>query len=110
VSLNPVRKLIGGAFVFERAGAIPRRRIGKAWRSARGRRAGQSGDGVSREAGRAYCLLDSGRDGSHRHEQDPRSQVRFSPAVAKKEKAIGVIGAERNAKAERWAEAVLVSS
>lgn len=96
--------------MLERAGAIPRRRIGKAWRSARGPRAGQSGDGVSREAGRAYCLLDSVRNGSHRHEQDPGSWAHFPPAVAKKERVIEVIDAERNAKAERWAEAVLVSS
>ena len=33
------------------AGATPKRRNGLAWKSARGLRAGQSGDGVSREAG-----------------------------------------------------------
>ena len=50
------------------------------------------------------------RSGSHRHEQDPGPRARFPLAAAKKEKAIGVIGAERNAKAERRAEAVLASS
>ena len=42
--------------------------------------------------------------------QDPRAGARFSLTSIEKEKAIVVIGAERNAKAERWAEAVLVSS
>ena len=42
-------------------------------------------------------------------QQDPRLRVRFSPVTAKKEKAVEVIGAERNAKAERRTEAVLVS-
>jgi hypothetical protein len=37
-------------------------------------------------------------------------RARFPLVAAKKEKAIGVIGAERNAKAERRAEAVLASS
>ena len=79
--------------MFERAGATPKRRIGKAWKSARGRRAGQSGDGVSREAGngseadidcrqaapQGWSAAESkptvsstgSRNGSHRHEQDP---------------------------------------
>jgi len=48
--------------------------------------------------------------GSARLYQVPRSLARFSPVVAKKEEAIEVIDAERNAKAERWTKAVLVSS
>ena len=100
MSLNPERKMNGGAFVFERAGATPKRRFGKAWRSARGRRAGQSGDGVPREAGRASCFLDKKEpDRITPAYQDPGSQARFSPAVAKKEKVSGVSDAERNAKA-----------
>ena len=35
--------------------------------------------------------------------------VKFMPVVAKKTEAIEVIDAERNAKAERWTKAVLVS-
>ena len=64
----------------------------------------------SREAGRASCLLDRQPERITPAQQDPRSQVRFSLAVAKREKAIGVIDAERNAKAERRTKAVLVSS
>ena len=96
--------------MFERAGATPKRCNGLAWRSARGRRAGQSGDGVSREAGRASCLLGQKPDWITPAQQDPRSWAHFPLAVAKKEKVNEVIDAERNAKAERWAEAVLVSS
>jgi len=100
----------GGAFVLGIAGATLKRRNGLAWRSARGLRAGQSDDeGLQ---GSWESLL-SPRQVPERiipAQQDPRSQVRFSLAVAKKEKASGVIDAERNAKAERWTKAVLVSS
>ena len=93
------------------AGTTRKRRNGLAWKFARGLRAGQSVNGVSREAGRASCLLD--RTGIRRItpvEQDPGMRARFRCAFAKKEKAIEEIKAERNAKAARWAEAVLVSS
>ena len=43
------------------AGTILKRRNGLAWKSARDLRAGQSGNRVSREAGRASCLLDHSR-------------------------------------------------
>ena len=95
------------------AGATPKRRNGLAWRSARGLRAGQSGSGVFREAGRASCLLDRKPEQERRitpAKQDPGLRARFRSASAKKEKAIEVIEAERNAKAEGRAEAVLVSS
>ena len=96
--------------MFERAGATPKRRIGKAWRSARGRRAGQSGDGVSREAGRAYCLLGQAAGTDHTGmNKILGSECAFRLRPPRKRKQTGVIGAERNAKAERWAEAVLVS-
>jgi hypothetical protein len=48
--------------------------------------------------------------GSPRLYQVPGSSARFSPVVVKKEEALEVIDAERNAKAERWTKAVLVSS
>ena len=96
--------------MLERAGATPKRRFGKACRSARGPRAGQSGDGVFREAGRAYCLL--GQKAGADHTGITRSKVAgalFARGRQERE-STGVIGAERNAKAERWTEAVLVSS
>ena len=110
MSLNLEIDINGGAFVFTIAGAMSKRRNGLAWRSARGLRAGQSGDGVSREAGRASCLHGTKPERITPAQQDPRSLARFSPVVAKKEGAIEVIDAERNAKAERWTKAVLVSS
>jgi len=97
--------------VFERAGATPKRRFGKAWKSARGRRAGQSGDGVSREAGRAYCLLGRTAGSDHTGTNKILGRERaFRPWPFRKRKQTEEIGAERNAKAERWTEAVLVSS
>jgi hypothetical protein len=48
--------------------------------------------------------------GSPRLYQVPGSSARFSPVVVKKEEVLEVIDAERNAKAERWTKAVLVSS
>jgi hypothetical protein len=110
VLLNLEMLINGGAFVLGIAGATPRRRNGLAWRSARGLRAGQSGDGVFREAGRASCLLDRSRNGITPAYQVPRSCAHFPRRIDKKERVIEVIDAERNAKAERRAEAVLVSS
>jgi hypothetical protein len=85
--------------VFEVAGATPKRRFGKAWRSARDLRAGQSGNGVSREAGRASCFFGPTPERITPVYQDPRSRACFPPAVAKKEEATGVSDAEHNAKA-----------
>ena len=94
------------------AGTTPKRRNGLAWRSARGQRAGQSGKGVSREAGRASCLLESKpeRKKDHRLNKILVWRSAFDRQTRRKEKAIEVIKAERNAKAARRAEAVLVSS
>ena len=110
MSLNLESDINGGAFVFTIAGAMPKRRNGLAWRSARGPRAGQS-DKQGFQG--SWESLLSPRQVPERitpAQQDPRSLVRFSPVVAKKEEAIEVIDAERNAKAERWTKAVLVSS
>lgn len=85
--------------MFEVAGAIPKRRFGKAWRSARGLRAGHSGIGVFREAGRASCLFGKLPERITPVYQDPGSRAGFRLAVAKKERVSGVSDAERNAKA-----------
>jgi hypothetical protein len=65
---------------------------------------------VERSDIKASCLLDRQPERITPAQQDPRLRARFSLVVAEKEKAIGVIDAERNAKAERWTKAVLVSS
>lgn len=85
--------------MFEVAGATPKRRFGKAWKSARDLRAGQSGNGVFREAGRASCFFGTTPERITPAQQDPRSRACFPLAVAKKEKATGVSDAEHNAKA-----------
>lgn len=85
--------------MFEVAGATPKRRFGKACRSARGLRAGHSGIGVFREAGRASCFFGTMPGWIIPAQQDPRLRARFSSAVAKKEKATGVSDAEHDAKA-----------
>lgn len=99
MSLNLEMLIDGGAFVLGKAGATPKRRNGLAWRSARGLRAGQSGEwGLQ---GSWESLL-SPRQKPERITpayQDPRSWARFPLAVAKKEEAIEVSDAERNAKA-----------
>lgn len=74
--------------MFTLAGTTPKRRNGLARKSARDLRAGQSGNGVSREAGRASCLLDKRRIKDHTGKQDPSASVRFRLTNAKKEKAI----------------------
>ena len=51
MSLNLEMLINRGAFVLGIAGATLKRRNGLAWRSARSLGAGQSGDGVFREAG-----------------------------------------------------------
>lgn len=85
--------------MFEVAGATPKRRFGKAWRSARDLRAGHSGIGVFREAGRASCFFGIMPERITPAQQDPKPRARFPPAAAKKEKAPGVSDAEHNAKA-----------
>jgi hypothetical protein len=81
------------------AGATPKRRNGLARRSARGLRAGQSGRGVSREAGRAYCFHDIGRIWTTPAHQGPGPPTRRWWAVVKKQAGNVVSDAERNAKA-----------
>ena len=100
----------GGAFVLGIAGAIPKRRNGLVWRSARGLRAGQSDDEGLQGSWESLLSPRQVPERTTPAQQDPGLRARFSLVAAKKEKAIGVIDAERNAKAERWTKAVLVSS
>src|SRR5688500_9464742 len=91
----------GGAFVFPSAGAIPMRRSGLVQRSARGLRAEQSSIGVSREAGRASCLLGhKRRKGSHRLIKIQERGHAFGPRSPRKRKLTEVSSAEFNAKAQ----------
>ena len=91
--------IMGGAFGLGKAGATPKRRNGLARRSARGLRAGQSGRGVSREAGRAYCFHAISRIWTTPAHQGPGPPTRRWWAVVKKQAGNVVSDAERNAKA-----------
>ena len=84
------------------AGATPKRRNGLAWRSARGLRAGQSGNGVSREAGRASCLHGENKSRITDHTGGPRSEAAGELSARDRQETESnseVSDAERNAKA-----------
>ena len=85
--------------MLQRAGATPKRRIGKAWRSARDPRAGQSGEWGLQGSWESLLSPRPEPDWIIPAYQDPGSPARFPLVIAKKEKEIGVSDAERNAKA-----------
>jgi len=93
-----------------KTGTISIRHNGLAWRSARGLRAGQSGIGVFREAGRAYCLPGKLPVGLPVYQDHLAWRVPSHSLVAKEKWAVPEgTEAERNAKAQGRAEAVLAS-
>ena len=85
---------------MRKTGTISKRHNGLAWRSARGLRAGQSGIGVFREAGRAYCPLEKLPVGLPVYQDHLAMRVPSHALVAKEKLTVlGVTEAERNAKA-----------
>src|SRR5215210_3157348 len=99
-----------GAFVVVIAGATPKRRHGLAWKSVRGRRAGQSSNGVFREAGRASCLL--GKVPEKDHPGSTRSRIGSelsAPGRQERESKPRYRAPSLMRRRERRAEAVLAS-